>query len=45
MKKKYCSPEIELISLSIKNDVLIASQYTEEKEIPTTGGNDNFDGF
>lgn len=45
MKKKYISPEIEFDSLNLCKDVLAASTYTEEKEVPTTGGNDEFDGF
>lgn len=40
MKKNYISPEIELVSLSVK-DVLAASDYKPTPEIPTRAGEDN----
>ena len=40
MKKKYVSPEVLIVSLSLQ-DVLAASKYTPEPEIPTRGGDDN----
>ena len=43
MKRKYSSPEIEVVSLKTL-DVLAASTYVPEPEIPTRGGNDDFDG-
>ena len=40
MKKKYYSPEMEIISLALSIDTLTASQYTEKPELETHGGND-----
>ena len=40
MKKKYTSPELELISLTTR-DVLAASQYTPVPEDPTRAGDDS----
>ena len=44
MKKKYNSPEMEIISLTLSIDTLTASQYTEAPELETHGGNDVWDG-
>ena len=43
MKKKYSSPDLEIIALSIV-DVLGASTYSATPENPGVGGNDDFDG-
>ena len=40
MKKKYVSPDILIVSLSIR-DVLAASTFDHEPEIPTSAGEDN----
>lgn len=45
MKKKYISPELELISLSLTKDVLGASTNpTDVPENPGSGGNEGIDG-
>ncbi|MBK6087124.1 hypothetical protein [Ruminococcus difficilis] len=44
MKKKYYSPEIDIISLSLTKDTLSASKYTEAPELETHGGNDVWGG-
>ncbi len=43
MKKKYTSPELELISLTMR-DVLTASQYTPVPEDPARSGDDSSGG-
>ncbi len=40
MKKKYVSPDVLIVSLSIK-DVLAASTYVPVPEDPTRAGEDN----
>ncbi|WP_405346838.1 hypothetical protein [Ruminococcus sp.] len=42
MKKKYVSPELEVVSLLTK-DVLTASEYTAHPEDPTRAGNEGLD--
>ncbi|WP_405341938.1 hypothetical protein [Ruminococcus sp.] len=45
MKKKYISPELELISLSLTKDVLGASTNpTDVPENPGSGGNEGIEG-
>ena len=39
MKREYISPEIEKISLSVR-DVLAASTYSAVPEVPTRAGSD-----
>lgn len=41
-KRKYSSPEIEIVSL-MTNDVLAASTYTPTPEIPTRGGGEGIE--
>lgn len=43
MKKEYNSPDFDIVSLSLK-DVLAASQYTPEAELPTRAGDDSGEG-
>lgn len=40
MKKKYLTPDMEVISL-ISQDVLAASTYSAVPEVPTRAGEDN----
>ena len=40
MKKKYISPDVEIVSLSV-TDVLAASTYTPVPEDPKRSGVDN----
>lgn len=40
MKKKYISPDILIVSLSIR-DVLTASSFNHDPEIPTYAGEDD----
>lgn len=40
MKKKYVSPEIEVVSL-LQQDVLAASKYVPDPETPTRTGVDD----
>lgn len=40
MKKKYKAPEIEIISLQLQ-DVLGASTYVPDPQIPTRAGSDD----
>ena len=42
MKREYSSPEIEIVSLTVK-DVLTASQYVPEPELPTRAGDEGID--
>lgn len=42
-KRKYSSPEIEIVSL-MTNDVLAASTYTPTPELPTRAGDEGIDG-
>ena len=42
MKKEYISPELEVVSLSMK-DVLTASDYKPQPEDPTRAGNEGLD--
>lgn len=43
MKRKYSSPEVEVISLKTV-DVLTASTYSPDPEYPVRSGNDDFEG-
>ena len=43
MKKRYTSPEVELISLNVF-DVLTASRYVPDPEIGSRTGDDEFEG-
>lgn len=40
MKKKYISPDVEIVSLHLA-DVLTASNYTPTPEVPTRAGEDH----
>lgn len=40
MKKKYISPDVEIVSLNV-TDVLTASNYTPVPEDPVRSGEDN----
>ena len=42
-KRKYASPEIEIVSLKT-DDVLAASTYVPDPEIPTRAGDEGIDG-
>ncbi|MBQ9680081.1 MAG: hypothetical protein IJV48_05315 [Ruminococcus sp.] len=42
-KRKYSSPEIDIVSLKTF-DVLAASTYTPQPEIPTRAGDEGIDG-
>ena len=43
MKRKYSSPEIEVVSLKTL-DVLTASTYVPDPEFPVRSGDDDFEG-
>lgn len=43
MKKDYSSPEWELFSFKLTEDVLAASDYTPDPEDPGRSGNDKDD--
>lgn len=43
MKKEYNSPDFDIVSLSLR-DVLTASQYKPEAELPTRAGDDRGEG-